>query len=437
MLRWNQIQAVADKLAGQGRIVVRPGDLDEPWRTLFTRLEPVDDPAMRERALWIATADLPGRAGPEDRNALVEEVLGALLASEVGHHRSLGKLAEELEPVSWLWPGWIPRGMLSLLGAAPGAGKSLLALDLARRVIHGEAFPDGPGLERFAPGKVVYVDAEAVPQIQNERALAWGMDRSLLYLMLPAEPFSMIDLGEEAEQQRLLTLVYDLQPELVVIDSLSSISVRGENNVEDVRAMLGFLGAVAREFDLALLLIHHLRKRAPLAALRMPAPVSPDDFRGSTHIIAMARSVLALSTIQEGPEPDRNGPRRLEVIKTNLCRYPAPLGVRFVEDGGGSSQGPDGAQDGVAAWAVPRVVYGPAPKPYRKPTQTEACAAWLVDTLREAAVPQQPKKVLALAQEQGFTRATVYRARRELEGVVVHMGNKRSPGSLWALSGEG
>ena len=28
------------------------------------------------------------------------------------------------------WPGWIPRGMVTLLGAAPGMGKSLFALDL-------------------------------------------------------------------------------------------------------------------------------------------------------------------------------------------------------------------------------------------------------------------------------------------------------------------
>jgi hypothetical protein len=451
MLKWNQVQAVADKLAGQQRMVVRPADLDEPWRTLFCRLEPVDDPAMRERALWKATAGL------HDRNALVEEVLVALSSvSGASCHPSLGKLAEELEPVGWLWPGWIPRGMLSLLGAAPGAGKSLLALDLARRVIHGMAFPDGPDFDEldldgqrppgrapsprahqsFARGNVVYVDAEAVPQIQNERALAWGMDRNRLYLMLPAETYGMIDFGEEAEQQRLIALVYDIQPELVVVDSLSSISVRGENNVEDVRAMLGFLGAVAREFDLALLLIHHLRKRSPLAALRAPAPLGPDDLRGSTHITAMARSVLTLSTIQEGPEPDRNGPRRLEVIKTNLSRYPSPLGVRFVEEGSGSSHRQDGEQDGAAARAVPRVVYGPAPRPYRKPTQTETCAAWLVETLREAGAPLRPKKVMALAEEAGFRKGVVYMARRELEGVVVNTDKKMSPSNLWTLAGE-
>lgn len=28
------------------------------------------------------------------------------------------------EPVSWLWPGWIPRGRLTLIAGDPGVGKS-------------------------------------------------------------------------------------------------------------------------------------------------------------------------------------------------------------------------------------------------------------------------------------------------------------------------
>jgi hypothetical protein len=179
--------------------------------------------------------------------------------------------------------------------------------------------------------------------------------------------------------------VYDLRPELVVVDSLSSISMRGENNVEDVRSVLGFLGAVAREFDLGLLLIHHLRKRGK--ATPMMDLVTADDFRGSTHIIAMARSVLALSIIQEGAEPDRNGPRRLEVVKTNLCRYPPALGVRFEEGGGEGDQRGDHPSTALGTGSgspVPWLVYGETPREYREPTQAEVCAAWLVEVLEEA-----------------------------------------------------
>ena len=89
---------------------------------------------------------------------------------------------------------------------------------LARRVIHGEGWPDGDpaplGLQSpevgdclAREGKVIYVDAEAVPQVQNERAEAWGMDRSRLFLMLPEERYGMIDFGEEAEQDRLVRVL--------------------------------------------------------------------------------------------------------------------------------------------------------------------------------------------------------------------------------------
>jgi hypothetical protein len=239
------------------------------------------------------------------------------------------------------------------------------------------------------------------------------MDRSQLYLMLPEERYGLIDFGAEPDQDRLVQMLYDLQPHLLVVDSLSSITLKGENNVEDVRAVLSFLSAVAREFDLALLLIHHLRKRGK--ALPMMDLVTADDFRGSSHIIAMARSVLALSIIQDGPEPDRNGPRRMEVVKTNLCRYPPALGVRFEDNGR----------------AAPEIRYGEVPQPHRKPTQAEACADWLLEVLEEAGEPVQPAEVLKLGKEAGFTQGVIYRARKQLEGAVVNTEGKRSPHNRW------
>ena len=413
MLTWLQMQAVAQKLTNRVPEGLRAHDLDEPWRTLFRRVEPAEDPAMFGRALWKATVGL------EDRNALVDAVL-EVLPSIRPTIPSLEKMAANLLPIEWIWPGWLPRGILSLLGAAPGAGKSLVALDLARRVIHQEPFPDAARRSQASAlpgGNVVYVDAEAVPQIQNERASAWDMDRSRLYLMLPKDQYGLVDFGSTTDQDRLLEMVYELQPHLVVVDSLSSITLKGENNVEDVRAVLSFLSAVAREFDLAMLLIHHLRKRGK--ALPTMDLVTADDFRGSSHIIAMARSVLALSIIQDGPEPDRNGPRRLEVVKTNLCRYPPALGVHFEDNGR----------------AAPEIRYGDAPQAYKKATQTETCAEWLLETLQEAGEPMRPKEVLVLAKEYGFKEGTIYRARKELEGTVVNTAGKKAPGNRWEYVG--
>jgi hypothetical protein len=423
MLRLRQIQLIVDKLTGQGTVQVQPRDLDEPWRTIYRRIGPVGNPSLAEQALWQATKGLEGR------HQILDALLANLPRAEAGQpFTSLQELAADLPPIHWLWPDWIPRGMLSLLGAAPGAGKSLLALDLARRIIHDLGFPDGAAVPTPG-GNVILVDAEAVPQLQNQRARSWGMDCSRLFLMLPPEAYGFLDLGREEHQDRLIEMAHNLRPELVIVDSLSSIHQKGENSVEDVRAVLRFLSALAYEYDLGLLLIHHLRKggRVPRCSAMVAADaVSADDFRGSGHIIAMARSVLALSIVQDGPQPDLNGPRRLEVVKTNLCRYPPALGVAFDPPATGSA----------SSGGAPILRYTDASEPYRRPTQTEECGIWLLDLLAHAGEPLRPKEIVAAAKKAGFTRATLYRARKELGDCIVDRGSgPYDPLKTWASAG--
>ena len=102
-----------------------------------------------------------------------------------------------------------------------------------------EMFPDASPQPR--PGmSVICVDAESVPQILNERARLWQMDTSRLYLMRPEDKL-YIDFGDPADRDHLVEMALHLEPALIVIDSLGSISSKGENNVEDVRDLLGFL----------------------------------------------------------------------------------------------------------------------------------------------------------------------------------------------------
>lgn len=402
------IRAVADNFLYDD--VQVPEVMPEPWRTIWYRTD--SSLAVRgtvAEAVRDACRELP------NRRALERAILRAM-PSET-EYESLEEVSRSLAPIAWLWKGWIPRGMLTLLGASPGAGKSLVALDLTRRIVHGLPWPDGQvGGEA---GRVcIYIDAEAVPQIQNERAGVWCMDKSRLYLMMPKDPYGMIDLGDEGQQDRLVDMCAALSPELVVVDSMSAISVRGENNVEDVRGLLGFLMSVAREFSCGVLLIHHLRKRGVVGLLDS---VGPDDFRGSSHIIAMARSVLALSVVQVGEEPDRNGPRRLEVIKTNLCVYPPALGLTL-------ESGDERA---------PTLRYGEAPKEHRERTQAEECAKWLIEALALAGEPVKPGEIVKMAEGEGFSRRVVYRAREALGRVVVDTGHKQASGNRWRLAEDG
>jgi hypothetical protein len=321
--------------------------------------------------------------------------------------KSLAEIAPDLKPIKYLWKDWIPLGMISLFGAVPGAGKSLIALDLCKRIIHGENWPDGSP-NTFKGRKVIYVDAELVPQITLARATSWNMDFSKLYLMMP-DPNEVIDLTRESDRDRLVEMVHEIEPAMVVIDSLSSISSKGENAVEDVRAILSFLNALSGDYDVALMLIHHLRKRNPLAFMDL---VTQDDFRGSSHIIAMSRSVLALSIIQTSKERDPNGPRRLDIVKNNLNRIPDPMGIVF------KPLHPSGVI----------IEYTDAPERYHEPSEVERCMEWLTDILESG-----PMSISELADEQMYSRRTIIRARERMAEKIYNTEGNKSPENKWTL----
>ena len=120
--------------------------------------------------------------------------------------------------------------------------------------------------------------------------------------------------------------------------------------------------------------------------------------------------------------PATDGPRRLEVIKTNLTRHPEPLGMTF------KPLYPKGA------W----IEYSTEPpQPYRQPTKAEECSAWLVSLLGESGATR-PQEIVAQAEAEGFSRRTVYRAREILGEQVIDTEGHKHPENRWALTdGEG
>lgn len=323
----------------------------------------------------------------------------------------------DLPPVDWFWKRWMANQMMAILVAQPGAGKSMVALDLARRVIHGLPCPDGSQMNAIS-NRVIYVEAENVPQITLERARLWEMDLKQIYPLLP-EPYRPIDFETLEDRDRLLEMAHALRPGLIIVDSLSMISRRGDANVEEVRPILAFLVGLAGDVGCAMLLIHHTRKR--MANVLPGMELTMDDARGSGHILAAARPMLGLSIIQTGPDVDPNGPRELSVLKTNLSKVPDPIGCTFE---------PYGDDDGVL------VHYGDSPERYQAPREVDRCAEWVACYLESMGGPVQPRTIIEDAEPEGFSRATVYKARQILGDKVGNTKGARSPTNEWFWQGE-
>lgn len=405
-----QIQALADRLAGLPA-AFSPRNLTDPWRTCWLALDRACDKNPRQ-AIMTAIHDLP------DRDAILGAIYSTQPGTPLGHYPTLQQMHDDglLPPIEWLWPNWLPLRMLSILAGEPGVGKSMIALDVAGRIVAGRHFPDGSPVP-CTGATVIYVDAEDAPSVHDERSLAWQLDRTRLYLMLPGPDQLFIDLNEPTTRDRLIEMMHTLTPALVIIDSLSSISLKGESAKEDVMILLAFLKRAAQEFNCAVLLIHHLRKPPPGLQARL---LTMADVRGSGHIVAAARSVLGASVVQTGPQPDKNGPRRLEVLKTNLTRYPKPLGINL-------TPGVD------PKWVY--LEYGDPPERYQEPTKTDLCADFILSILEEHGEPMKPKEIIELALKDGYSRPAVYRAREGLSDQIINTAGRRDPNNRWALAG--
>jgi len=413
------VQLIADRLGGlkpDKRVARYSKHFAEPFQSVWLAMDQAD-----ASGLPLYEAMLAALANNPERDHFLAEISYARKGGKYGNYLSLEEMGVDLPPIQWLWKGWIPLGMLTLMGAAPGVGKSSLVLDLARRVIHQHAWPDGQPMSTDRKN-VIYVDAEGVPQLINERAIQWEMNRRHLYLMEP-ESDDILDFSQVRYKDQLTEMTAQLEPGLVIIDSMSSISSKGENSVEDVRMLMSYFSALTRTYECGLVMIHHLRKQTNAGGQMQLFDMSMDDFRGSSHITAIARSVIGVSVVQTSSIADRNGPRRVEIVKTNLGPYPEALGF-------GLKQGANGGM--VLLWDET------APKAFKEPTQLDQCVEWLEDFLKidMEKKPAKPKEVITAAVEEGFSRALVFKARKELRAHIKNTEGRKSNQNCWQWSDE-
>ena len=198
--------------------------------------------------------------------------------------------SKEFQPIKWAVPGFLPSG-LSILGAPPKTGKSILALQISLGVSIGGYVLGKIQVER---GDVLYLALE-----DNERRLQERIESS--------------NAVDENDNLSRLTLVYTIprqhegglefitwwlenHPEarLVIIDTLQKFRKQLSNKAnvyaEDYD-VISEMKKVADKFDVAFLIIHHLKKLNPKDELTMDWI---DSFSGSAGISGSADALFVL-----------------------------------------------------------------------------------------------------------------------------------------------
>jgi putative DNA primase/helicase len=243
-----------------------------------------------------------------------QEAIGVADPACNGHPSATANLvrASELrpEPVRWLWPGWLARGKLHIIGGQPGAGKTTLAMAKAAIVSRGGRWPDG---SHSPLGNVVIWSGEDDPaDTLVPRLIASGADMTRVYF---------VDAMTEGNERRPFDPAKDIAALLAVIEKIGGTAliivdpvvnaVAGDShkNTETRRALQPLVD-LAASANAALLGITHLSKGT---AGREPI----ERITGSIAFGALARVVMIAG--KEGETEDGTPPRRfLARAKSNI-----------------------------------------------------------------------------------------------------------------------
>ena len=181
----------------------------------------------------------------------------------------------------FLVPDLLTEDELFLLAAGPRTGKSLMAMTLALAVASGGEFMGRPCTQ----GTVLYVKCEDSDAKIKEREQAQGWGRGLPVAWLDDFKLSKID--------ELIELVDELDPRLVVLDTLSRIR---DGNISEssseMSQLLEPLQKMANQYGTCVILVHHTGKVSTENAAKIDIF---DTIRGSSAIRAVCRGSMVLA----------------------------------------------------------------------------------------------------------------------------------------------
>jgi putative DNA primase/helicase len=202
-----------------------------------------------------------------------------------------------LEPVRWLWPGYLPAGMLTLLGGAPGCGKTTIALSLAATVTRAGVWPDGAPCD--GAGDVVVWSGEDPHSVAAARLAAAGADMSRVHFVDGVIGAST-DAFDPGRDMALLAATAErlAAPRLLILDPIVSAVAGDGHKSNDVRRSLQPVVDLGSRLGCAVLGITHFSKGT---SGRDPV----ERITGSLAFAALARLVLVAAKGNAGGEESR------------------------------------------------------------------------------------------------------------------------------------
>lgn len=251
---------------------------------------------------------------------------------EYDRRKKLNSLVGLLDPSIQLPPqdfigGLFPRGYVSAIVAAPGTGKTMFMQKVVSDLSMGGTFFDGFA-ENEPPRRTLIFAGEAGYEmlIRRGASFKWPVNPQNVPVVdqykFEAEGCSiMLDTPEG--WQNIKDLIYMRKPDIVFFDSLRSFHNIDDNKNDAFKPIIRNLLKLARELNIAIVLVHHTRKRGSKERM---FTLSQDDAIGTSVFNQFVALIVGIE-----PDSDDNHNLRVKPLKS-WGRYFDPFDYKITED---------------------------------------------------------------------------------------------------------
>lgn len=302
----------------------------------------------------------------------------------------------EEEEAKWLIPGWIPEGLITLLAADGGLGKTTLWTHIVAALSSGKRCMLDPVAHQREPALVAFFSAEDCVSKKLYRKLvdAGANLRNIITMDFSEDNKGLLRKFKFGSEE-LADFVRKNRPKLCVFDPIQAflppkVNMGARNEMRDCLAPLVSLGA---ETGTTFLLVCHTNKRKGASGR---ARVSD-----SSDLWDISRSVMMMGYTEE------EGIRYLSHEKSNYTRMQETILYSIDSNGNMVKEGTTHKQDRD---------YIAASAKERKTNQREECKKTILKLLAEAPDHIMRSPVLNEGVHRfGYSVTTCNRARAELE----------------------
>ena len=190
-------------------------------------------------------------------------------------------LPKDAPAVDWLIPGAIHRGAKGLIIAAPKAGKSMIALDLAVSLSSGLSWM---GIEPPARVKTGVVSREDGPGMTMHRLEQFARGRGLDFNQLPGlfvntfQQRASFSIENDGNVEDLCKWIKHEGIELCIFDVLNKLHTADENDNTKMTAVMAYFDVIRLQTGCDVAVIHHDAKNSASGAKKPRGASSIDSW---------------------------------------------------------------------------------------------------------------------------------------------------------------